>query len=144
MSRLHVSKYHPWFVEMGYPQLDINEYPDGEWEIIEYQNAPIIPSLTRYKAILSGLRNIEPTKGFVAKYIAQIDPQRKAFWDRERARTKLAEHEAELKEKHADELSTRATKAIMANPDLMDRIARNGLQEMDLDKIRQHVPTQKL
>lgn len=141
---LHVSKYHKWFVELGYPQLDIQVYPDGEWSIIEYQNAPIIPSLTKWKVILRGMRNIEISRGFVAKYIAQIDPMKKAFWERENARTKRAVEEAEAKERHAVEASERAAAAITSNPDLMGRIAKNGMQEMDLDNLRKHIPSSRL
>jgi len=141
---LCVSGFHQWFVDLGYPQLDILEYHDGEWAIIEYHNAPIIPSMTRWQLVLQGLRNVEPTIGFVEKYIKQIDPQRKAFWDRERAKTKAVYDEAERVEKHAEDSAEIAHKAITRNPDLMERIAKKGLMEMDVDKIGQHVPRSKL
>ncbi len=138
------SRYHPWFVELGYPQLDINEYPDGEWEIIEYHRSPVVPAETPFQVVLRGMRNISITKSFIEKYVAQIDPRKAAFWERENGKTKVVLAEAEARERNALELSERATKAITQNPDLMNRIAKNGLGEMDVDQIRRHIPRSRI
>lgn len=140
----YVSKYHGWFVELGYPELDVNQFPDGSWEIIQYFNRPIIPSLTRYQAVLSGLKNIEISRGFIEKYVGQVDMARKEFWRREEAQTALAEREHAATEKHRQDSVARAAKAITQNPDLMDRIARNGLQEMDPTRIARHIPRARM
>jgi hypothetical protein len=134
------SKYHDWFVEMGYPQLDIQKYEDGEWAIIETLNRPVVPSMTRFKVILQGMKNVEISRGFIEKYVKQIDPLRKEFWDRERRATQQAEDAVEIRERHAEDSAERAAAAIVGNDALMERITRNGLSEMNLDKIAKHVP----
>lgn len=138
------SKYHPWFVEMGYPRLDILVYPDAEWAIIEYHTTPIIPCMTKHHIVLQGLRHIEISRSFCEKYVAQLDLEKKAIWDREAAKTKKIEDDAEAVEVHAEESAALATKAIIQNPDLMERIARKGFGEMDIDKIRTNIPSQRL
>jgi hypothetical protein len=138
------SKYHDWFRELGYDRLDILEYPDGEWAIIEFETVPVIPSLTKWKTVLSRLRHIEITRGFVEKYLSKIDNRRKEFWDIERSRTHAVFAEQEAKERAGKDRAERAYHAMRQNPDLMNRIARNGLHEMNLDNIVKHIPRQKL
>ena len=137
------SKWHPWFVDMGYPLLDINRYADGEWSIIQWLTRPVVPAITEWQSVLSGMRNVDITRGFVEKYIKQADMQRKAFWDREDAASREAEDEFESKELHAEELATKATEAIMGNDDLCQRIVKKGMGEMDPLKIARHVPSNK-
>jgi hypothetical protein len=134
------SRYHKWFVDLGYPQLDINEYPDGEWEIIEYLNAPIIPSLTRWNAILSGIRHVEPSFSFCRNYVRLLDTRQRYYWDMEELKSREAEMAAEDMERHAEDLVERASYAVAHNPWLMERIAQNGLSELRLSKIAKHIP----
>lgn len=138
------SKYHPWFMEMGYPLLDIIEYEDGEWSIIEMEHMPIIPAETKWKHILTGMRNIEISKAFIRKYIDQIDTCKKAFWDREEMETEKVNMQEEEREKHREEFSDKAFEAIRGNPWLMDRIVKNGLGEINLDRIMKHIPRARL
>ncbi len=133
------SRFHKWFQEMGYPRLDIIEYADGEKSIIEYDTVPVIPSLTTWRHVLTRLRNIDITKSFVEKYVDQINPMKKAFWDREDAISDKLEKQQIEQELFKHELIEEASKAIMGNPDLLDRIARNGIQEMGLMKIARHL-----
>lgn len=126
---------------MGYPFLDIVQYEDGEWSIIEYQNAPVVPHLTQFKHVLQGMRNIEITRSFVEKYVKQIDPQRGEFWARERAKTAQVLAEREAADKHKLELVDKAHKTVTANTHLMDRIARNGTKEIGLKEIAKNIPT---
>lgn len=134
------SPYHKWFVEMGYPQLDITQYEDGEWAIIEWQNRPIMPATTQFHHILKGMRNVLITRGFVEKYVKQIDTQKKEFWDREEAASQAVEDEFEETQNKADDLATAATKAVTGNPDLMERIVKKGISEMDIFNVRKNVP----
>jgi hypothetical protein len=134
------SKYWTWFAEEGYPELDIIEYPDGEWAIIQYYSQPIIPSLTRWNFVLTGLRNIIPTKSMVIKFAKNLDLTRKEKHAAEEEKTKAVELEAEARERHAVDLGERCSEAVLKNPELMERIARNGLKEMDLLKIRSNIP----
>lgn len=138
------SPWHIWFQELGYPQLDVNQFPDGEWSIIEYYNVPLIPSLTRWCTVLGGMRNIEISVGFIEKYVLDLDSTKKAVWDREERKTQAVLKEAEEREQHAERMSEAAKNAIVRNPDLMERISRNGLQEMDLTKIVRHIPRHRL
>ena len=138
------SKYHDWFREMGYDRLDILQYPDGEWAIIEFETLPVIPCITKWKTVLSRLRHIEISRSFVEKYVSKIDNRRKEFWDIERARTRAVFAESEAKDRAARERAEQAFQAMRRNPDLMERIARNGLTEMNLDKIVKHIPRQQL
>jgi len=133
------SPYHKWFMELGYPLLDIVKYPDGEWAILQCFSQPVVPSVTKWQIILKGMRNVDITMGFIEKYVAQIDPA-KGFKDREEQRSKIAEESYEAKERHAEELANKATEAVIRNPDLSDRIVRNGMQELNLGRIRQHIP----
>lgn len=138
------SKYHVWFQEMGYPELDIMEYPNGEWDIIQYYNSPVIPSMTRWQMVLGPMRNMEKSYSFCAKYVAQLDLQKKAFWAREEAKTKAVLDEAERTDKRAQDVADKATKAVMRNPDLVNRIAKNGLKEIDLRYLSRRIPQHEL
>ena len=138
------SKYYKWFVEMGYPQLDINQYIDGSWSIIEYENSPLIPSMTRWRMVLGVMKNIEISYGFVKKYVEEIDLQKKAIWDRAERASAEADKVAAEKEAHQYEYADKAFEIMRRNPDLMERIAENGLSEMSLDKIAEHVPHQEI
>lgn len=134
------TKYHKWFRELGYSMLDILQYNNGEWEIIQYLNSPIIPSLTRYQTVLGVMRNVEINRGFVEKYVKKLDINRREFWAREEKKTREVEEEHEKTDLHSADLVDRAHKAITKNPAMMERIAQNGTQEMDLDKLARHVP----
>jgi len=134
------SKYHPWFVEMGHPLLDVNQYQDGEWAIIQWFTRPVIPSITQCQNVLSGMKNVEISKGFCAKYLKELDITRKQFWDREDAVSKKASDEHEARDAHAEDLASAATKAILGNEDLCERIAKNGIEEIHPLKIAKHIP----
>lgn len=140
------SEYHPWFVELGYPLLDVIQFSDGhgEWGIIQCQTMPIVPSITKWKVVLSEIKNVEISFSFIEKWTAEIDLQRKAFWDREDAKTKALDVQEDATDRHREDMVRRAHLAITRNPALMERIAKNGIQEMDLDKIRKHIPKHKL
>jgi hypothetical protein len=135
-----VGPWWTWFVDLGYPELDIARYEDGSWDIIRYLNSPVMPCLTRHQLVLGHMFNVDITHGFVEKHVQQLDTSRKEFWDREEAKTKAVEDEARKVELHAEEFSSRGTAAIMQNPDLMERVMKNGLQEIDIDRIGRHVP----
>lgn len=139
-----VSPWWVWFRELGYPQLDIVRAEDGEWWIHEYLNSPIIPSLTKTMVVLRGMRNIEISFGFVEKFVKQIDLQLKAIWDREEAKTAEVEREHAATQRHRNDSVERAARAITRNEGLMNRIAKGGLPEMDLTRIRRNIPSYRL
>lgn len=138
------SPWHRWFVELGYPMLDIVKYKDGEWKIIEFMRTPVIPALTKFRDVLQGLRNIEISFSFVKKYVETIDLTRKAIWDREEQKSKEVDREYEATERHREYSAEQATQAIVRNPDIMQRIMKGGMREVDLAFIRRHIPNYKL
>jgi len=135
-----VSDWYIWFCELGYPNLDINRYPDGEWEIIEYYNAPIVPSLTKWNRVLYGIRNVVITPGIVEKYVKQLDLHSDEIWDKYDHKTEELEAEQKALERHQKETVDRAYEAIRFNPALMERMARGGITEMNIPNIRKHIP----
>lgn len=135
------SKYHPWFVELGYPQLDMREYQDGSWILVEYLSSLAAPRpLFKWRMILGYFLNEIPTKGIIEKYIKRLDTKRREFWDLQEKKTKEVEDEHARSQKHKEDMVARAHKSIVQNPDLMERIAKNGLQEMDIDNVGKHMP----
>ena len=139
-----VSEYHDWFVEMGYPQLDIAEYQDGSWAIIQMENSPVIPSLCRYRSILGPIEHVLITRGFVEKYVKRLDVTRREFWDLEDAKSKAIDEEHAAREEHAEYLAEKATQAVTSNPYLMERVAQNGLLEMMPNRLSKHISTPEL
>jgi len=149
-----VSEYYTWFVDLGYPNLDIVRHrenywiesdrswltADGSWSIIEYYNAPIIPSLTRWNFVLANVNDHEISASFVEKMVKMLDLRRKEYWDLCEAKTKAMEDEREALERHAQDIASRATDLIMRTPTVVERIAKNGLQEMDPVNILKHIP----
>lgn len=134
------SPYYKWFVEMGYPQLDINVWPDGEWAILEMENAPVIPSLTKWKYILTGFRNVEINRSFIKRQVEKIDLQKLEFWEAELAKSEKAEQEQVAKEKHAEDIASRMTSAISQNPDMLNRIAKTGNIRAEIQRLRSRIP----
>lgn len=136
-----LSKYHPWFQSWGYERLDIHEYDDGEWAIVEWETMPIVPSLCRWKVILQGLRHIEITPDFVLKQVKAMDLRRHEIWEREAAKSRAVELEQASLARHKQDVASRAAKAIMGNDALVQRIAQNGMQEaVDIRRLSRHVP----
>lgn len=133
------SPYHPWFIELGYPDLDIKEFRSGEWAIIQYLSSPVIPSLTKWKYVLSGMRNILITRGFIERYVEQLDTSKKAIWEREEQATRDAEEAHRKREEHANETADEMTKAFMKNDALMERFARQGASALRPESIMQHI-----
>lgn len=135
-----VSDYYIWFLELGYPQLDIVKFADGEWAIIEYMNTPIVPALTKFKTVLSGLRNMEIQFDFVRKMVLRLDPTRREFHAMHADKSQKVHDEHAALERHRQDSVERAYLAIKKNEALMDRIAREGLSQMNLWNIRKHIP----
>lgn len=138
------SDYHPWFVHMGFPSLDLVTYNDGSWAIIELQDGGYVPSEAKFKVVLGFMENLEPTYSTIKKLVDSIDVCKEAFWERERLKTERVEKEWEESEKKKEELATRATHLVTHNPELMERIARKGLSMIQLKEIRKYIPRYKL
>lgn len=130
-----VSKDYRVFVDLGYPQLDRLKYQDGEWCIIEYQNAPLVPSLTKWKRIYNGFRNMEFTESFAKKLIRQIDPQYPEFWAHELKKTQQMLQAKDAQETENLEWVQKTLPKMLKNENLMQRIARYGTRELNPDRI---------
>lgn len=137
------SPYHIWFQELGFPQLDITKYDDGEWCIIEYQHTPLIPAECKYKVVLSGMRNIDISFSFIERYLDEMNPMSARFWANLDKMEAMQNAEYETFENNAQDRAHRASRLVIQNPDLMERIAKHGLKEMGLFNIGKHIPNYK-
>lgn len=137
-------RWYAWCVELGYPNIDIQQWKDHEWAIIEFYNSPTIPSQTRWNFVLHGMRNIEVSAGFVTKYIHQLDLHKKEVWDALDAKEKAQDEEKARIAAHAEDTAERAKNIIMQTPSLVERIAKHGIKEIDLDKVLDHIPRSQL
>ena len=138
-----VSDYHRLFSEWGYEQLDVVFYEDRSWSIIEYQNSPIIPSLTKWKLVLSNMENIEFSESFVKKMVKSLDLQRQEFWDNIEAQERKAQEEREGQERARSEQFAYAASCLERNPALMSRAAEQGEVAFSMTNILRHLsPTQ--
>lgn len=139
-----VSPWYCWFLDLGYENLDIEKYGDGSWSIIEYYNSPVIPSMTRYNLVLGPMENVDLSKGFIEHWVKKLDLRRKEYWDECERKTKEMEDEKARLDKHAEDTAERAKNAIMSNESLVNRIAKNGMKEIDLPTIRRNIPKHQL
>jgi hypothetical protein len=137
------SEYYSWFVELGYPQLDVVFYEDREWSIIEFENAPLVPSMTKWKVVFSGFRNVEFNKSFVKKMVEMIDLRKQEVWDRiERETEERKEHDEAIQAKR-DDAVLQTAKELAKNDALMDRAAKIGPEAFSLDNLLKGMsPTQ--
>lgn len=130
-----LSPWYPMFCEMGYPQLDIKRWEDGEWAIREFIRSPVVPSLTPWRFVLTGLRNIEISRGFIERYLWQIDPRNRGFWAKDEAERKAAEKEQDYYENEKAERIMTLGKQLAKNDDLMEQAHRIGPAAFDLENI---------
>jgi len=136
--------YYQWFCDLGYPQCDLHVFESGEWAILEMINAPVVPSLTQWRWIAKGFRNIEPNQSRVKRILEQIDPRKRWIWELEEKRSQELEAQQNAREERAEELATEWTDSVVRNPDLMERIAKNGAEELLPHKIAENIPDSKL
>lgn len=134
-----VGPFYEWFVDLGYPQCDLVKLESGEWGIIEMLNAPLCPSMTQWRYIAQGFRNIEPTMSRCKKILEDCDPTRRALWDREEEKTRKVEADHAAREERAELVADELTASITRNPDLRERIAKRGLTEMLPHKIAENL-----
>lgn len=138
------SKYHKWFKELGYPQLDIQEWDDGEWAILEYIGPTVIPCETKWNYILTGLRHIEPSYGFVKNYIDTQETMTHLFRVKKDLDSLKIAEEKMKEDRRVQDLAERATQLVRRNEAMYQRVAANGLQELNLHNIAKHIPQAQL
>jgi hypothetical protein len=138
-----VTPYNLVFKEMGYPELDLKEWDDGEFAIIQYHQRPIIPCLTRWSYVLTGLRNVERSYGFFRKWTEQLDLEKRFIWAEEERKQEELRKTIEYEDRRSELKTELAFKAIRQNPDLMERIAEKGLDQLQLRQISRHIPNHR-
>lgn len=134
------SPYHVWFQAMGYPRLDLNIYEDGEWEIIEFLRTPVVPSLTPWHRVLMDIRHTEISYDFCKKYVENLDLEKRHVWDEMDRKDEQDKRDLFKQEMHVADFQKRAFQAVSQNPALMERIAKNGMQELSLRNLSRHIP----
>ncbi len=144
MPSTMVSPWHRVFVDMGYPELDVITYPDGEWGIRQYHQTPLVPSMTRWSFVLQGVRNREITEGVLKDYAHQLDLEKRTVWEEQAKHEKRLFEESLARERRSEVWATEMMKGINRDPYLKERILKNGLKELDPRRMLQHVPRYKL
>ena len=137
------SEYHHIFVGLGVPQLDIKRFEDGEFAIREFYRSPVVPSLTPWKYVLTKLRNVEISEGFIRKYLWQIDPRTKAFWEKDEAERVERESTRAYYENEKAERIMQLGKELSKNEDLMERARRIGPAAFDLENIGRKIHAER-
>jgi hypothetical protein len=136
----------PWWAvcaDLGYPELDVIKYEDGEHAIIQYLRSPVIPSLTPWQVVLSKLRHIEMSPWVIKKWAEQLDLEKKHTWaELERKEAETLREIAYEEQRFADK-SAIAYNSVIRNPDLMERVAKNGVQELTLRSISRQIPNHR-
>jgi hypothetical protein len=135
-----VTPYNRCFAALGYPELDIQEWDDGEWAILQYHKAPIIPSLTPWSYVLQKMRHVPKTMGTFKRWTDQLDLEKRHIWAEQEASERRARESAEADDRHQSEFRDKAFNIIKRNPHLMERVAKNGLQELKLSNISRNIP----
>lgn len=128
------------FVSLGYPQLDRITYCDGEWAIREFYNRPIIPSLTKWRVVFSGFRNIEFSYSFVKKMIEMIDNQKEQYWrDLDKIERDFIEHDESIQRSRVQNAMDVAER-LMKKEKFMEAIHRIGRNAFKMENIIRGLP----
>jgi hypothetical protein len=144
MPSTMVSRWHRCFVAMGYPELDLVEYPDGEKAIIQYFNRPIIPSLTRWGFVLTKIRNQDINYYWLKEKADDLNLEKKKVWAEQEAIEKEALRRQLEEDRRSEDFATRMLDTVQRNDAWMQRIAKNGLGELNPLKILNHIPRYRL
>lgn len=139
-----VSPWNVWFEHMGYPELDVIEYPDGEKAVIEYLKAPTVPALTPWNFTLTKLRNMELTYDWLKAWADQKCLERRHVWEEQAKLEERLRQDQLAEDRRSEDFVTRAHAAVVNNPDLMQRVGKNGLGELHPFKLLKHVPKSRL
>lgn len=144
MPSTMVSRWHRCFVAMGYPELDLVEYPDGEKAIIQYFNAPIVPSMTKWGFVLTGIRNRNVDYYWLKEQADLLNLHGKKVWSDQDATEKEAIRQQLEEDRRAEDFATRMLDLVNRNDAWKQRIHKNGLKELNPLRLLNHVPRYKL
>lgn len=135
------NKFYRWAKSFGYPNVDVidDRLRDGTWSLVEYLRSPVVPSLTPWNYILRDIT--EPLElNVMRRFCEMLDLKKREYRNRMEAEQAASLQAFESAKKVEDDLATRATKLITGNQALLERIAKNGIAEMDTIKILSHIP----
>lgn len=139
-----VTPWNAWFKEMGYPELDVVTFGDGERAIIEYLKAPVVPAQTPWNYVLTKLRNMDLGYDYLKAWADQLCLEKRHVWEEAKAREENAVQELLERDRRGEDFINRAHKVISKNPALMERIAKNGAGELSLKSLWRHIPRSRL
>lgn len=137
----------PWnrvFRDWGYPLLDVVQQDSGEWGVIQYYKTPVIPSMTPWNWMVTPQHRYALTHGSLRQFVDQCDLEKRYVWDQMEAREKQDAEDMRREELHMTDQQRRMYQVISQNPDLMERVAKNGLGEIGLKKLMRNIPKHKL
>lgn len=138
-----VSKWNLVFRELGYHELDVIDYEDGSWSIIQFHRSPCIPALTPWSYVLTNIKHVEKNRSVFKKYTDQLDLEKRWMWDQVAASERRMHEELDAEEARNEYREKKLYAAVTQNPDLMNRIAKNGIQELRLSRISRHIPNHR-
>lgn len=139
-----VGPYYKICCDLGLPQVDVQKFSDGSWALIEMMNAPVVPSLTKWNYIAKGLKNCEINHSRIKRIIDEIDPRKQWLWDKEKRKSDAIEQQAKDREDFYEERVSEVVKDAARNPDLQERIAKHGIQEILPHNIAKNLSDTKL
>lgn len=90
------------------------------------------------------MRNIEISYSFIERYLDEMNPMSTRFWENVARHERAVDAEYETQERNAEDRAHRASRFVIQNPGLMERIAKHGMKEMDLSNIYKHIPSYQL
>ncbi len=129
------SDWHRMFCKMGNPQLDIKLFRDGEWAIREFYRSPVVPAQTPWKYVLTGLKNIEISESFIKRYLWQIDPTNRGFWERQQQLTNDQNAQRDRAESDKIDRHMQIGKELSKNDSLIRDAKIMGPAAFDLERI---------
>jgi hypothetical protein len=138
------SDYYCWCLDQGYPELDVRVYSDGSWGLIQYLNTPIMPSRTRFIPMLLNIKHQEISPSFIKHHADRLNLQNRAVWDEQDRTERRALEEVQEQERRAEDFANQMMKGVRGNDALMQRIARNGLSELNPMRMLNHISPSKL
>jgi len=133
----------PWnrtFRSLGYHELDLQEWEDGEWAIIRYYRTPVVPALTPWSYVLTKLRNVEKTESTFRRLTDQMDLEKRQVWKEQEESEARMLRELKSEEDHQNDKVARMLKVVKRNDRLMNDIARRGGKALNLREISRHIP----
>lgn len=137
------SAYYSIFCENGYPMLDIIDGENGEWHIIEYLNAPTVPSLTKWAYVLTNIRNREKTWPSIKNLIENLDMYSDYFWSRLKKEEEEAYNRVDSIEQQRIAAAEKTAEALANNDWFREEYAKHGAEAFKLETLAKDIVKQR-